>query len=778
MTTKDTWKTAYEKVLAWVKKEKLLLFFVAQAVILLIAGISYYRQVTSLISYHFDQEQLKSYTSEEYDACFGGTIDESYPGGMYDAIPDMVLRKGYYTYTLKYDGNSVGSFCWPHSYVEYYNVIEQAVTYLEEGVHENTDDFWVNADLNVALRFFYNGTGSASILDFTIHETPVAANIQLFSVVLFLVVANIICYAVRYGKKYGVSVQSKYVFAGLLALSVIASYPLFVDYAINGHDFYYHLARIEGIKDAWLSGQFPVRMNPDFYNGYGYANPILYGEILLYIPAFLRLVGISLTTTYNIYAIMINVLTCFGSYYCFQKMFGGKLIPYTATFLYVLAPYRLMDMYLRASVGEYTAMLFLPFVAYGLYQIFTQDTEKKEYRWCFLPLVLGLTGIIQTHVLTGEMTGGVILVACVMVLFRTLHRKRFWALVKSVLFTLGVNAWFLVPFVDFSLTQDIRTLRAPSTEMLQKTGTFLTQLMSLFHNYQWDTYDASEGITNEMPLSLGLGLVLGLILCITMLWTAGKEHSKRKKQGLVFWLLASMTIWMSTVYFPWDRISSTFPQAAILISSLEFIWRFLTPAIALSAIATGFGLLLLSLREGKQMVSMICVVFCMLAGISGMYYMQECVNRQVPVHLDNLRNTNTTIMAMDGDYILSSSNYDLVSNEFNPRAFEGVTVENYQQKGTNITFSVTNNDTDGYVLLPLHAYKGYRVTSEDGKISNHHLVTGEYAVVQVNIPAGYSGNLSISYVGFWYWRLAELVSLATILVISILCWKNRKRRRL
>lgn len=50
----------------------------------------------------------------------------------------------------------------------------------------------------------------------------------------------------------------------------------------GGGDLFYHLMRVEGIRDAFLTGQFLVRISPEWQQGYGYASPIFYGETVLY----------------------------------------------------------------------------------------------------------------------------------------------------------------------------------------------------------------------------------------------------------------------------------------------------------------------------------------------------------------------------------------------------------------------------------------------------------------------------------------------------------------
>jgi len=748
-----------------------------ELVILLAAAGRYAYKVNHLVYLHYSEDQLRAFDQTESDACFGGTITEERGSGLYDVIPDMPLKKGYYRYMVSYENSSEESFCWPHSYVEFYNLMDDAVTYFEQGSHTRRDEFWLNVDLDVALRLYYDGTGEVSFKEFTIEETSAAANRSLLSVILLCGLADCVYYLKKRDRRKPFEVSSKYVFFALLGIGLVSSYPLFLNYAINGHDFLFHLTRIDGLAQALRSGQFPVRINPAFYNGYGYANPIFYGEALLYFPAFLRIIGFKLTSCYNIYAVFVNMLTTFVAYYSFKKLLKEQTLAVCCTLFYVLAPYRMMDLYLRAAVGEYSAMIFLPLVIWGMYRIYQEDVTSPEYKWSFLPLTVGLTGIIQTHVLTGEMTGGVILLTCVLLVKKTLEKKRFWALLKTVLVTVLVNAWFLVPFVDFSLTQDVRALRAPARDMIQKTGAYITQLFGLFSEYVWANQDAGAGIGSEMPLNLGLPLAMGLFLFAAMYFCTQKKQ-KERVHGLVFFALSVMTLWMATIYFPWDRIATTFPVLLTLISSIQYTWRFLTLATALAAACTGYGLFLLRGEKGKTYYAIAATTLGILTGVSAMYFMQECLQNQGPVvmnSIEDLTGMDTATTATGGEYVLSSANHDVVTGIFEPRCYGGVWAEEYSKDGTNITVTVNNDGTDGYLLLPLLNYKGYRVSSEDGVINNTCLVTGENAVLQINIPANYAGTIRVKYVGMWYWRVAEILSVVTVAGILYLYFCKRKK---
>ena len=79
------------------------------------------------------------------------------------------------------------------------------------------------------------------------------------------------------------------------------------------------------------------------------------------------------------------------------------------------------------------------------------------------------------------------------------------------------------------------------------------------------------------------------------------------------------------------------------------------------------------------------------------------------------------------------------------------------------------------MLLPLLNYKGYHVTSEDGLITNEQLSTGDDKVMRIDIPEGTSGKISVRYVGFWYWRLGELMSFISLFILIILFYTDRKK---
>ena len=583
-------------------------------------------------------------------------------------------------------------------------------------------------------------------------------------------------------------------FVFLVGLTLFVSYPAFTENVITGNDIDFHVTRIESLKDGLLDGQFPVRISPDFYNGYGYANSILYGELFLYVPALLRVVGFSLSQVYNFYLIAINVLTIFGGFWAFRGIFRDSRIAAFSTILYSLAPYRLNNVYVRSAAGEYTAMAFLPFVLYGFYALYSEEVDSKRFRHSYLPIIIGLTGIIQSHTLSIEMIAFAIFMVCVLLLPRTIQKKRFWMLAKSALLTLGLNLWFIIPFIDYYATMDLRLL-VKEKEMIQTTGAFFVQLFNLFPVYATKSWDGQYGFTADFPLALGPAMIFGAVLCLGSLWYknahAGQEEAmtaltgedtpesqkKRKVTAAMLVFLTFVLTWAATIYFPWDKVFSMNGLFATLVSAIQFSWRFLSLASVAGAAASGMGIVLLA-KEDRNLARVSAAILSGIAIVGGAYMLQiNLQNAQLYGYTDLASIRYGTVQAAcGGEFVLGRARNEIVTGVSEPQAFDGAEVLSWKKSGTHVTMEVKSESENGYVLLPLLNYKGYTVKG-DGNIGKSWLFEGDGARVRLNLPDGYHGKAVVYFSSPWYWRVAEMISLLTLIGIIWLEVRPRKSRK-
>ena len=159
----------------------------------------------------------------------------------------------------------------------------------------------------------------------------------------------------------------------------------------TGHDFSYHLLRIENIKDGLLNGQFPVRIGPLFLNHRGYASSLFYPELFLYIPALFRLAGFTIETSYKLFALL-TIVGCFiTTYLCAKGISKEKYTALITAVIFSACQYHIANLYVRGAVGEAQAFVFFPLVVYGIYDLIYRDFEKA---WV---MGLGFWGLMFSH---------------------------------------------------------------------------------------------------------------------------------------------------------------------------------------------------------------------------------------------------------------------------------------------------------------------------------------------------------------------------------------------
>lgn len=509
-----------------------------------------------------------------------------------------------------------------------------------------------------------------------------------------------------------------------------------------------------------------MKIQPNWMFGYGYPVSVYYGDLFLYFPGILRLIGFPATFSYYAFLFVCNAVTVLVAYWCFTRIAEDEVIGILGAFLYTVSPYRLTDLYVRNAVGETFAMTFLPLIVYGIYTVFSMRTDDKKYDRLWIPMVIGFSGIIQSHMLSCLMCGLFVLLACVFCVRKVFRVKTFLVLAKTVIYTALLNAWFLFPCI--SSMKDIEVMQAYRGEdRIQNRGTHLSQLFNLFYEGNGDSFPAASGTRGEMALGIGLTLGLGLLLYVfAMIY--GRKGQEKVKGKLVFGLCL-FSLFMTTIYFPWDYISSTIKLLSMSIANIQFAWRFLAISSVLAVTVTCIALHFFK-QQGKDCKIAITIGF-LLAAIGFQYMMDDRMNMMGAEYIYDTASVGRT------DYNVKEylrPNTDL--NNLNPEQVttgEYTKVISYLKENIKISMSVENtSDYSDYVEVPMLYYDWYR--AENAESEKFVLSPGENNVIRVEIPAGYCGDIRIYFHEPLTWRLAELLSLITLMTMIIAGIARRK----
>ena len=387
--------------------------------------------------------------------------------------------------------------------------------------------------------------------------------------------------------------NKKQVLFCLTLITFLASLPQLCGYIGSGEKLARYLQHIEMIKEGITNGQFYILMEP--MQEAGYADTVFCCNILFFVQALLRVLGVSVTAGYSIYCIMLNVLTTWIAWYCFGKIFQSNSVGLVCSALYTLSIPRIYRLVVAGAVEEVSALMFLPFIVYGLYCVLLEEQEKKRNGAPWVSLVVGYTGLIQTHLLTYEITLCITVLICLLCVRKLFCRSAFPQLLKGICAAAGLSMWYCIPLVDSYLRND-----RLSHDAIQGNGLFITQVLYQFWGLASKGVKGDSGMMAANPDGVGFVLFFGLVVFAAM-WFQGYFLSQEEgcfRLAKISCVFGFVLLCMTLRNFPWDRIQRLNCLSSVLVGELKSPDRLLGWALTFLVTVFGFCLWYFRNREG------------------------------------------------------------------------------------------------------------------------------------------------------------------------------------
>lgn len=695
----------------------------------------------------------------EYTNGNAGSYIDTSCGDIKLTTPSFILPKGMYTLTVRYEYSGLAKMNISYSDGRYISNISGDI--LASPENEIRCDFTINyANRPMQVYGMMRGDSSPSdylsIKEIIIEDSPVAVLNFAFRLICITVLIDILAFIILTRKRWHVSKENQTVAKALLVIILFSSLPLMVNYLPwSGHDLNFHLMRIEGLKAGLQSGMFPVKIQPNWLYGHGYAVSVFYGDLFLYIPAFLRLFGISIQTAYQIYMLLVNAATVFIAYWCFYKM-SNKRIGVICSALYALNIYRLTCLYTRAAVGEYTAMIFLPMILYGFWRIYHHSEDSIEHKRSWLWIVLGCSGVLHSHLISCELVAVFVILACIILWRKTFRKKTFLLLAKSVVGIILLNLWFLVPFLDY-MSSGTYIINAPGNWVdyrIDERGSFLAQLFVTSYNVTAGSFGHEIGMAGEMPQTLGAASLV--LLCAWFILYTGKQATdktlKQTERICILFLLFSLLL--STHLIPYTKLAELFPILKFPERSIQYVWRFLSLAGLFMAWLACILLQNKTVHKNRRIIIAIAIIS--ITFWQSLSMMSDVLNKNNPLRIYQEGNL-TTCEVSGGEYLPVGYQLSDYKNEVSYNEHL-ISVTSWTREDAQIHLHVQNKTSEiQEIEVPFLYYKGYCALDENG--NEMQIDPGTSGRVCVSIPPEYTGTFHIQFAEPWYWRLFELVSL-------------------
>lgn len=511
-----------------------------------------------------------------------------------------------------------------------------------------------------------------------------------------------------YFRKKGYLAGERYTLFLLLGIGLASSLPYLntgLDWAV---DLCYHLIRIEGIKDGLLAGQFPVVIYPEAMHGNGYLN-CMYPNTFLFIPAFLRICGVSMADSFKFLMIVCNFATAFLTYHCARNLGGSRKAALLASLLYSCCPYRFTNLYARGAIGEFLAMTFFPLLFTGLYHVLIGDRKKWGY------LVLGMTGLLQTHILSVTLAGIFCLLFGILYLRQVIAERRLIEIAKAAVVSILLNIGFLVPFVDFYKNENL-------WQSALDIGSYQEYAMNLSGLLGMQTTGDYHVLTLGIPLAVCAFIALAVLIC----------EDRQDSFVLCLTVLGIVLLYMMTNFFP-GRAMMELPVFSLILSKVQFAWRLLCPVSLLFALAG--SLCLFRSKALSAYRPAICVVLAALCLLSASRFRDEDFaysdKGYTTGHEDKLtgipKGANTVVYPYEWRLKNTLDNGIITDIVLSDDA--AVQIESFERQGTTTMLSYTASAPGQYADLPIQHYMGYEAVDESG--------------TQIPLETGYNNKIHV-----------------------------------
>lgn len=536
----------------------------------------------------------------------------------------------------------------------------------------------------------------------------------------------------------------------IIIASIIISIPL-ANKSLNIYrdDGIQHICRIIGTEQTLADKQFLPMIMSNLCNNFGYSWNIFYSPLTAYMSVMFRIFNFSYVNCLKLCMFVIVLLSGLTMYKLTLRITKNKKLATLASIIYILAPYRITDMYIRTALAELASFIFIPIVFEGLYIIVNE--EKKSYK-----LALGAAGLILTHQVIAMYTA-IICFAYLIVFFKKLKSK-------TVLKNIGVNLLFCILMTSFYWVGLLQHYLNTSYEVFVP-GRMEREEVLIFYKAKF----SQLFITNSeqtMIYAIGLLSVIGLVLTPI----AYKKIPEEYKKTYMFFLIAGIIlIGMTLSIFPFEKL----PQA---LTMLQFTFRLFTFTSFFFAfvVATNFVILIKNFKTLDVVVLLTISILLLLPYKSKLDFNLKDNEERLINGVRITENTGRVHAGMASmEYLPTKAfkNLKYIAN----RKDEVIVLDNdeavisdYTKQASNMNCKISNINKETTIELPYIYYLGYRVYANGQEIT---YTESDNGFIQINIAK--DSQIKVKYLGTNEMLISYAVSIISFATIIVLNHKNK-----
>jgi len=522
--------------------------------------------------------------------------------------------------------------------------------------------------------------------------------------------------------------KNKIILILILGISLIYYFwPLWKYDFYESMDGELHLGRVGAYSYEFRQGQFPVRWSSKL--NYGYGSPIFNFVYPLpyFIASLLNLSGFSIALSLKILIFLAWMSSAYFMFLALRQWKFSKTISLIGSLVYVLLPYRIMDVYVRLALGEHLAFSFAPLLWYA---ILVWIKGKKPLG--LVLIVISAFLLILSHNALSIMF--LVLLGTMAIMESKIRKVNKWLPALMAMFWgLLCSAFFWLP----SLWEMKYTL----TQHFLKDKDYHDYFSNLIQVW-WRPWSFSNTIT---PTFLGLSALLIFLISI---YLAIKFKYKRIVYLLIL-LIISLFITTPLSVIIWENID--------LIQYFQTPWRFLSLSVFLISLLTAFVI------KHFSKTSFLMILILALLIIETM----PKIKVLKPIQVDNAYYKNyplSTTWHHEGAPIWTAGE----DTAFPLSRFEMIPEQIFLlDQDRSLTKKLKfENQFDSRLIFKHYYFPGWKAYLDGNLIDIQFQDPAYRGLITLNIPKG-DHELTIIFTKTRIRMLAEIISLASIISLTV-----------
>lgn len=537
------------------------------------------------------------------------------------------------------------------------------------------------------------------------------------------------------------------IFFIILVFGLLGVKSLFQKGYYTSHDGWHQVVRLFYYDKTIKEAVFPPKYVTNLFLGYGYPLFIFNYHLPWLIAEPFIFFGFSVFDSIKAVYILGFILSGLTMFIWLKNRFGN-LEAFIGAFLYMWAPYRFSNIFVRGAIGEATVFIFIPLLFLAI------DLLKKKFNWSAVVLGAVSVGcILISHAIVAFL---VLSLSSIYFLSSiTFSKNKIMYLFRLILFVflgLFLVSYYLVPSISLRKYTKFDT----NIQGTKNEGQFAT-LSELIYS-KWGYGFAVPRAPDSMSFQLGVAQWLTIsFLLFTLIFYIFVDRKTNRIKNKDF-LISLLVIFSLSIFLITPQSLSFWKNVVDRLFIVDFSWRLLTVAVFTSAALSAYLLFLL-----PKPLKLLIASFLIIVGVYtnrnhlrvnqyteiplSLYLSSEITTNSYDEYLPKEVDSNEIKKINRGGAIVSKNNSE---------------ISGLENRSNSLAFNYKSELPEDFTIH-LFYFPGWEVFIDNKKID---VQKGDLGLINFSAPQGVHRVL-INYYGTLLTKLSSYISLITIIVIVL-----------